>query len=130
MREVVVARLNPNQFMSESGWDFAPSWSGYMDVSVWLKPKIAQSSRIYLMAEVTDSQSRKVISVDRCMPQTTSAILLNGRVKIAGKGRISELKLIAKYESCIEADLKIEDVYVKPVTSSVLSTQLLSRRAG
>lgn len=112
MEEKVLSSFNVDDIMQQSAWNFRRAWKGTVDVSVWLKVKMRQSGRIYLILQYKDKENTRALPIDRCLGGGTSSILLNGRVNMAGTGALENFTVKVKYEDCSEA-IVVEELTLK-----------------
>eukprot|EP01026_Neomeris_dumetosa_P083636 TRINITY_DN97415_c0_g1_i2.p2 TRINITY_DN97415_c0_g1~~TRINITY_DN97415_c0_g1_i2.p2 ORF type:complete len:111 (+),score=7.09 TRINITY_DN97415_c0_g1_i2:189-521(+) len=100
MEEKLLSSLDSARFMKSSGWNFKKSWSGKIDISVWLRANISRGGRIYLFLEYKDQDSKHTIPIDRCLTPTPDSILMNGRVNLTGRGDLEKLQVKLKFDRC------------------------------
>ena len=113
MEAKLLSSLDPARFMKNSGWDFKKTWSGNIDISVWLRANFNRGGRLYLFIEYKDQEGKYSIPVDRCMTPTPDSILLNGRVKLTGKGEVEALRVTLKFDKCDASSIVLEDITLK-----------------
>lgn len=115
MQEKILSSVDPARFMQSSRWNFKQSWSGKVDVSVWLRATILHGGRVYVLLEYSDQEKTRIIPVDRCMSPSSEAMLLNGRIELVGKGAIKNIQLKLKYEGCDAKGFVLEELSLKAI---------------
>ncbi len=113
MEEKLLSSIDPIGFMQSSGWNFNKSWSGSIDISAWLRSSVARGGRLFLLLVYQDQESKHTIPIDRCMASSSSSVLMNGRVKVNGRGNLKSLQVKLKTEGCDSSVIFLEDLSVK-----------------
>ncbi len=112
MEEKILSSFNVQTIMDQSAWNFKRAWKGTVDVSVWLKAKLRNNGRVYLILQYQDKETKRAIPIDRCLGGNSESILLNGRVNMTGSGSLEQFIVKVKYEGCNGA-IAVEELTLK-----------------
>lgn len=112
MEEKDLSSLNIQKFMDQSAWNFKRAWKGTVDISVWLRAKVRNNGRMYLILEYQDKESKRAIPIDRCMGGASESMLLNGRVNMTGTGPLESCRIKVKYEG-VAGHILVEELTLK-----------------
>jgi len=104
--------------MDASGWAFKKGWLGNVDISAWLR-SFGRPGKVFLFLEMEDEQGVKRVTIDHCSTYASDSVLLNGRVRMLGRGEIKTLELKVQYDGC--DNVVMEELNLKAIAAKKIS---------